>query len=136
MNLGIKLAPNIMHACCVLHNFIQQHDGEDHDTLPLGQRDAMLEPSDPRAAGRARIDRRAGLNAPWRLGAGGGDAAATGVSNPAGNLAAGKIMRESLKEYCWQLHLRRRDERIESFAAAHAALLDSDDPSLADDAWA
>lgn len=144
LNLSLEQAPFIMHACCVLHNFIQIHDSESNSSVPLDQRDGMHEPLDLRAAGRVRVTERArrarqarsrGFNIPSGL-----DAAPVGtapVPNPAGNLAAGKAMRDELKEYCWQLHVHRRESRAAQFAIAHAAMLaheDDGDPSEDPDA--
>jgi hypothetical protein len=136
MNCGLKEAPFIIQACCVLHNFIQHHSDETADSSPLTQRDNIPEPDDLRAAGRVRIRLHAGRRRLLTL----AHAASPPLANPAGDLPAGKAVREELKEYCWQLHLHRREDRQRVFEEAHAAAIREaeDDEGYdhdPDDAW-
>lgn len=137
LNCGLKEAPFVIQACCVLHNFIQHHSDETAMSTPLEQRDEEVEPPDLLPADRVRARTNAGM----RTALGATRATAPPVTNPAGNLSAGKRVREELKEYCWQLHLHRREDRRRLFEETHNAVIreaeevDTFDYDP-DDAWA
>jgi len=140
LNVDLKLAPQVMHACAVLHNFISHHDGEDDATPLMTQRDAELERTDPRTSTKIRLRLRhralrIRLQVPARaaahaVAAAAAAAAAAGlappVPNPLGDLEAGKRMREELKAYLWDLHLQREEDRVALFSRAFARGGDSD----------
>mmetsp|Transcript_22460 Transcript_22460/g.66214 ORF Transcript_22460/g.66214 Transcript_22460/m.66214 type:complete len:490 (+) Transcript_22460:54-1523(+) len=125
LNCGYEWAPRIINACCVLHNFIQYHDGADNASQPLTQRDDVRERSDVRTSTRPRAYRRDPR-----------DAAAVTVAAAAVQLQggesvdvskeAGDEVREILKNLTWRIHLHRRENRAVLFGE-HLARLSNDD---------
>jgi len=145
LNVDLKLAPMIILTCCILHNFIQLHQGESSATPPMTQRDTHTEPPALSASARVRagVNRRArGLRiAALARRAGQQPLSSTPLAgtppcqDPLGNLGAGKAMRDELTDYCWTLHQRRGDADVALFAQAYAASLqhgDADDEYWSD----
>jgi len=145
-----KLSKQII-ACCVLHNFIEtrEHRCEGIQDPPgQTQRDGVQERQGFSAHGRRRIMnrwhmlrlmRRNGVTVPEQP-----RRNFPGTQIPM-DLAAGKAVRELLKEYCWQLHCQRNEDRIalhaEAFARAnddrdYFDTPDEDPDALHDPSWA